>query len=118
MERLKMAERFHSAKVGERPETPAPALRAEGGVPKPIRAPSDDIMVEMQHFKEDALFFNAHHREILRLYPDQWVAVYDKQVVGADEDFRLLMKDLKALGYPLKCLVVRRMETNPMTLIV
>ena len=113
-----MAQGFYSAKVGARPETPAPPFRAEGDDRKPIRAPSDDIMAEMQHFKEDALFFNDHSREFLRLHPDQWVAVYDKQVVGADEDFRLLMKDLKALGYPLKCLVVRRMETNPMTLIV
>ena len=113
-----MAQRFYSAKIGERPETPAPPFRAEGDALESIRVPTDDIMVEMQHFKEDALFFNEHGLEFLRLHPDQWVAVYDKQVVGADEDFRLLMKDLKALGYPLRCLVVRRMEINPMTLIV
>ena len=113
-----MAQRFYSAKVGERPETPAPPFRAEGDALKSIRAPTDDMNVEMQHFKEDVQFVNDNAREIRRLHPDQWVAVYDKQVVGADEDFRLLMKDLKALGYPLKSLLVRRVETNPMTLIV
>ena len=109
-----MAQRFHSAKIGERPETPAPPFRAEGGARKPIRAPSDDIMAEMQHFKEDALFFNAHHREILRLHPDQWVAVYDKQVVGADADLHRLLDNLKTLGYPPGKSLIRPVETNPL----
>ena len=114
-----MAERFHSAKIGERSgETPAPALRAEGGARKPIRAPSDDIMAEMQHFKEDTLFVNDNAREIRRLYPDQWVAVYDKQVIGADADLDRLLDDLKALGYPLGNSLIKRVETNPMNLIV
>ena len=113
-----MTARLYSTKVGERPEIPAPPFRAGGDALKSIRVPTDDVKAEMQHFKRDALFFNNNAREIRRLHPDQWVAVYDKQVVGADEDFRLLMKDLKALGYPLRSLVVRRVETNPMNLIV
>ena len=113
-----MTARFYSAKVGERPETPAPPFRAGGDALKSIRVPTDDLKVEMRHFNEDIQFVNDNAREIRRLHPDQWVAVYDKQVVGADEDFRLLMKDLKALGYPLKCLLVRRVEINPMNLIV
>ena len=111
-----MTARFYSAKVGERTETPAPPFRAGGDALKSIRVPTDDLKVEMRHFDEDIQFANENAREIRRLHPDQWVAVYDKQVVGADADFRLLMKDLKALGYPLKCLLVRRMETNPMVL--
>ena len=116
-ERFKMTQRFHSAKIGERSDE-TPALRAEGGVPKPIRAPSDDIMVQMQHFKEDTLFVNDNAREIRRLYPDQWVAVYDKQVIGADADLDRLLDDLKALGYPPGKSLIKRVETNPMNLIV
>ena len=111
-----MAQRFYSAKIGERPETPA--LRAEGGDRKPIRAPSDDIMVEMEHFDQDIQFVNDNAREIRRLYPDQWVAVYDKQVIGADADLDRLLDDLKALGYPLGNSLIRRIETNPINLIV
>ena len=113
-----MAGGFYSAKVGERPETPAPSFRADGDALESIRVPTDDIKVETLHFDQDIQFFNNRHREFLRLYPDQWVAVYDKQVAGADDDFARLMDDLKELGYPLKCLVVRRMETKPMKLIV
>ena len=113
-----MTEIFYSARVGERPETPAPPFRAGGDALKSIRAPPGDIKVEMQHFDEDIQFANANAREIRRLHPDQWVAVYDKQVVGADEDLYRLLDDLKALGYPLRRLLVRRIETNPMNLIV
>lgn len=107
---------FHLEKIGERPENPALALLVEGDALKPIRVPSDDIRVELQHFDQDIQFFNAHHREILRLYPDRWVAVYDEQVVGADEDLRRLLKGLKALGYPPGSSLIRLMETNPMIL--
>ena len=113
-----MTARFYSAKVGERPETPAPPFRAGGDALKSIRVPTDDIKAEMRHFKRDALFFNDNAREIRRLHPDQWVAVYDKQVVGADEDLRRLLKGLKARGYPPGKSLIRRMETNPMNLIV
>ena len=113
-----MTARFYSEKVGERPETPALAVRSDGGSRKPIRVPTDDLKVEMRHFDEDIQFANENAREIRRLHPDHWVAVYDKQVVGADEDLYRLLDDLKELGYPLRRLLVRRMETNPMNLIV
>ena len=113
-----MTERFYSTRVGERPETPAPPFRAGGDALKSIRAPTRDIKVEMLHFEQDTLFFNDHYREIRRLHPDQWVAVYDKQVVGADEDLYRLLDDLKELGYPPGKSLIRLMETNPMNLIV
>ena len=113
-----MTARFYSTRVGERPGTPAPPFRAGGDALKSIRAPTGDLKAEMQHFEQDTLFFNDHHREIRRMHPDQWVAVYDKQVVGADDDLYRLLDDLKDLGYPLRRLLVRRMETNPMNLIV
>ena len=112
-----MTARFYSAKVGERPETPA-LVCVEGDARKPIRVPTDDRKVEMRHFDEDVQFANENAREIRRLYPDHWVAVYDKQVVGADEDLDRLLDDLKALGYPPGKSLIWLMETNPMNLIV
>ena len=112
-----MTARFYSAKVGERTEMPA-LVCAGGDALKSIRVPTDDRKVEMQHFNEDVQFANENAREIRRLYPDQWVAVYDKQVVGADEDLRRLLKGLKAQGYPPGKSLIWLMETNPMNLIV
>ena len=113
-----MAGGFYSAKVGERPETPAPPFRAEGDALKSIRVPTDDIKVETLHFNQDIQFFNNNHREFLRLYPDQWVAVYDKQVAGADADLGRLLDNMKARGHPLRSMVVRRVETKPVKLIL
>ena len=113
-----MTAKLYSTEVGEITETPALAIRADGGARKPIRVPSDDIKVEMRHFDEDIQFANENAREIRRLYPDHWVAVYDKQVVGADEDLRRLLRGLKAQGYPPGKSLIRLMETNPMNLIV
>ena len=71
-----------------------------------------DVKEALRSFREDALFFNDHHGEFLRLYPDQWVAVYDKHVAGADADLGCLLDDLKARGYPLRSLVVRRVSVK------
>lgn len=71
-----------------------------------------DVKEALRSFREDALFFNDSHSEFLRLYPDQWVAVYGKQVAGADADLGCLLDDLKARGYPLRSLVVRRVDAK------
>lgn len=69
-------------------------------------------------FREDALYFNEREEEFARLYPDQWVAVYNKQFAGADADLGRLLKDLKARGYPLESAVIRPMSTEDVTWIL
>lgn len=69
-------------------------------------------------FREDALYFNDRHDEFLRLYPDQWVAVYDKQFAGADADINRLMQDLRERGYPAIDAVIRPMSTEDVTWIL
>ena len=69
-------------------------------------------------FREDSLYFNECEEEFARLYPDQWVAVYDKQFAGADADLGLLMKDLRERGYPAIDAVIRPMSTEDVTWIL
>lgn len=71
-----------------------------------------------RRFHEDALYFNEREEEFLRLYPDQWAAVYNKQFAGADADINRLLKDLKARGYPLESVVIRPMSTEDVTWIL
>ena len=66
-----------------------------------------DVKEALRSFREDALFFNNNHSEFLRLYPEQWVGVYDKHVAGADPDLTTLLRDMKSRGYPLESVVVR-----------
>ena len=50
----------------------------------------------LQQFHEDVVWFKTRRKELAAQYPDQWVAVYRKKVVGTDEDPEGLMTRLKA----------------------
>lgn len=58
--------------------------------------PDPERDARLQRFHEDAVWFKTHRKELVAQYPDQWVAVYRKEVVGVDEDPELLMMRLKA----------------------
>ena len=73
-----------------------------------------DVKEALRSFREDALFSNDHHGEFLRLYPEQWVGVYDKHVAGADPDLTTLLRDMKSRGCPLESVVVRYVAARRM----
>lgn len=73
-----------------------------------MTTPNDETRTGLQRFHGDAEYFDAHHQEFLDRYPEQWVAVYDRQVVGADADFYTLLDELKAKGVPLEKAVIER----------
>lgn len=56
------------------------------------------VQQEMQRFRADAAYFDAHRGEFLQRYPDQWVAVYAQEVVGAAKDIKRLVKQLERKG--------------------
>ena len=55
----------------------------------------------LERYHADALWFGEHYAELKSLYPDQWVGVRNKKVVGAHEDAELLMIELKSKGVSL-----------------
>ena len=57
---------------------------------------------ELELYHADALWFGAHYKELKSQYPDQWVAVYRKKVVGADEDAEFLISDLNSRNVPIE----------------
>lgn len=64
------------------------------------QAKHTDTDLELYH--ADALWFGEHYKELRSLYPDQWVAVYRKKVVGADEDAELLISNLHSRNVPIE----------------
>jgi hypothetical protein len=56
------------------------------------------VREEMARFRADATWVEAHHVELLERYADQWIAVYDQQVVGAARDLKRLVKQLEGKG--------------------
>ena len=92
-----------------------------GGRPRPVKLvpidPNDPEIAranaELKIFGEDQLFFDEMYHEFLERYPEKWVAVYRKEVVGVDEDFMRLLKSLKASGYQLTRLAINRVRSKP-----
>ncbi len=57
---------------------------------------------DLERYHADALWFGERYEELRSLYPDQWVGVYNKEVVGAHEDAELLMDDLQSRNVPIE----------------
>ena len=91
------------------------------GRPRPVKLVPIDLNdpeiaranAELRRFTEDQLFFEEMYHEFLERYPEKWVAVYHKEVVGVDEDFMRLLKSLKASGYQLTRLAINRVRSKP-----
>ena len=97
-----------------------------GERPRPVKLVPIDLNdpeiaranAELRRFTEDQLFFEEMYHEFLERYPEKWVAVYHKEVVGVDEDFMRLLKSLKASGYPLRRLAINRVRSKPVNWIL
>ncbi len=53
---------------------------------------------ELARFTADMAYVDQHRQELLRQYPDRWVAVYNEHVVGAAKDLKKLIKHLERKG--------------------
>jgi hypothetical protein len=64
-----------------------------------MQQPTDpEIQADMERYRADARYFDEHRAELLQQYPDQWVAVYLQEVVGAARDTKRLVKQLERKG--------------------
>ncbi len=59
-----------------------------------------EIRRELDCFREDALYFDAHRDELLVRYPNQWVAVYQQQVAAVAGELDELFREIDAKGVP------------------
>lgn len=57
---------------------------------------TEEDLKELEHYKEDVLFYEKKEEELKKKYPDQWVAIFDKEVVGIDKNLDSLIKSLEA----------------------
>lgn len=61
----------------------------------------------------DVEFFEYHREELLEKHPDEWVAVYDVEVVDTGKDFLTLLSRLEEKGIPTSEAVIHFMDTDP-----
>ncbi len=71
-----------------------------------------DMKEDLKRFSEDGHFFDAHYNELLEKYPEHWIAVFYKEVVGTDTDFDRLLDDLKSQGFPLNRMIIDRVTAQ------
>ena len=62
----------------------------------------NQVQAELQRFKKDTAYYEAHHEELLKKYPEQWVAIFDQQVVGVCLDYEQLLTQLEEKGVPIE----------------
>jgi Family of unknown function (DUF5678) len=58
------------------------------------------VQQELDRFRGDVLYFEENRAELLRRYPDRWIAVYNKEVVGTAKDPAQLFRKLRQKGIP------------------
>lgn len=60
-----------------------------------------DKQADLERFTADAKWFDSHYDDLLAKYPDHWVGVYHKKVVGASTDGEALIVKLSNDGMPV-----------------
>ncbi len=68
--------------------------------------------------ERNRLFYEAHREELLRQYPEQWVAIFEERVVGVNEEFDRLLEDLRARGVPVEFARFEHLTTKDDILLV
>ena len=58
----------------------------------------EDAQKELDHFRKDTKWYRDHYDELLKQYPDHWVAVYNEELVVASLDQDELFAELKKKG--------------------
>lgn len=61
-------------------------------------------------------FIYAHRDELIQQYPNQWIAVHEKDIVGHDKDLLNLVRNLRASGTPLKHIALEMLSREEIPL--
>ena len=78
----------------------------------------EEIMAGFARFKRDTDYFEAHFAELLKKYPNKWVAVHGAKVVGTSKDLSRLLSRLRKKGVPTNETVIHFLNPNPKPLIL
>lgn len=80
--------------------------------------PLDAIRASIKRVERDALFADAHQEEYAALYPDEWVAILDQNVVGHGENGIALIERLRSEGVDVSRVYLHFVPVNsPMFLL-
>lgn len=70
---------------------------------------SQETRAQLERFTRDTEYYEAHREELLDRYPEQWIAVYEQQVIGAAQDPDDLLEQLQGRNIPIEHAVFQRL---------
>ncbi len=73
---------------------------------------------EFQRYKRDVEYLEAHYSELLRRYPDEWIAIYDQKVVGSSPELTPLLDQIKSAGIAPGVALTEYLSTHDEVLIL
>ena len=79
---------------------------------------SAEKQTELRRFRRDVEYYEAHREELLKQYPEQWVAFFNEQVVGADPDYERLLDLLDEREVPSERVFIERVTDKDEVLIL
>ena len=59
-----------------------------------------------KEYWKDKEWVNENYTELVKKYPDQWIAVYDKEVIVANKYLGEVEKVVQTKSFPRQCLYV------------
>ena len=69
----------------------------------------NEQQLEFDQFQRDIEYSETHREELLNQYPEQWVAVLKRKVVGHASDVYELLDELRERGIPTERVVLRHL---------
>ena len=73
---------------------------------------------ELRRFRRDVDYYQAHQEELLKQYPEQWVAIFNEQVVGAAADYYQVLDQVQAKRISVGRVFIERLTTKDELLIL
>ncbi len=79
---------------------------------------TDQRQVDLRRFRRDVDHYAEHRDELLARYPEMWVAIFERQLVGVASDPRALVATLKERGTPAGQALVKHLSRQNIRLIL
>ena len=78
----------------------------------------EESIARREMHEKDIYFYETRREELLKKYPDQWVAILNQKVMGAADSPAELREQFKVKGIPTNRMVLRHLSTKPRILVV
>lgn len=88
-----------------------------GGVGDPMRD-RRTLTTHLDQFREDTEFLENLRPELQKKYPNCWVAIYKKQVVGTGATLKEVIQELEKNNVPKSRAVIDYLRTEPITMVL